>query len=511
MSYKVLARRHRPQVFADIIGHGHLVSALKLAISKNQIGHAYLLTGTRGIGKTTIARIFAKSIRCLNVSKEIEPCNDCVCCRNFDDSIDVIEIDGASNNSVENIRDLISTAQFLPTTGNRKVYIIDEVHMLSTSAFNALLKTLEEPPEHVVFILATTDPNKLPETITSRCQRFDFINATDEELSQLVDKILVSEEMEFADPALRDIIIKFSGGSYRDCLSILEKIIQFRHQKVITAEFLYEILGVPSEKQINKLKEHILECRGQEMLKVYNNILFMGTSLDNLASSLLESFYSDIRTAMLKEAENLAELIWVFESISKDSEWALRGKNSKQQMAVSLIKISSRNQIFKSKPLIDNKPEQKINPETEKKNQLISKIRNLLYRPSGKISPTIRTNLLHSDIVGFQLNNDAVTIVLAFKNTDEIFYEFVSDDSISKKLEEALASELAMPVKISLSSLSEEESKNFESNSDKMLKEHENHNRFKESKIKNDPLIQKAESIFGKKIDKIILNSSNKE
>jgi DNA polymerase-3 subunit gamma/tau len=511
MSYKVLARRHRPQVFADIIGHAHLVSALKLAISKNQIGHAYLFTGTRGIGKTTIARIFAKSIRCLNLSKESEPCNQCICCKNFEDSIDVVEIDGASNNSVENVRELITSAQYLPTTGSRKIYIIDEVHMLSASAFNALLKTLEEPPSHVVFILATTDPNKLPETITSRCQRFDFINATDLELNQLIDKILQSEEMELENSSLKETIVKFSQGSYRDCLSILEKIIQFRHQKTITEEFLFGILGVPPEKLVKELMVNIIDCKGNGTLSVFNQILQTGTSLENLITALLDCLYTEVKQAMESQSSNLAELIWIFESIGKDAGWTLKGKNSRQLAAVSLIKISSRDQLFKKTPTHHQTPVPKKNEELEKKKLIEDKIRNCLYFSTDKLSPTIRTNVIHSELSDMLFENEVVSLMISFKSTDEIFYEFVSDELIRKKIEDALVIELGLAVKVNFAILSAQDSVNFQSYADKMVKAKEDQNKVKESRIKNDPIIQKAEALFGKKIDKIVLNTTNKD
>jgi DNA polymerase-3 subunit gamma/tau len=174
--YQVLARKWRPKKFNDVIGQEHITKTLVNSIEKNKVAHAYLFTGTRGVGKTTIARIFAKSLRCENRLEDFNPCGECNSCKSIDssNSLDYVEIDGASNNSVDNIRELIENVNYLPSSGKYKVYVIDEVHMLSNSAFNALLKTLEEPPAHVVFIFATTDPHKLLGTVLSRCQRFDF-------------------------------------------------------------------------------------------------------------------------------------------------------------------------------------------------------------------------------------------------------------------------------------------------------------------------------------------------
>jgi len=180
MAYQVLARKWRPQKFSEVAGQAHIVRALQNAVSSKKIAHAYLLTGTRGIGKTTIARLFAKAINCTDFDKTKEPCEVCESCRGMqeDSSIDYLEIDGASNNSVDDIRSLVENVQYLPTSGQYKIYVIDEVHMLSNAAFNALLKTLEEPPKHVVFIFATTDPDKLLKTVLSRCQRLDFKDAS---------------------------------------------------------------------------------------------------------------------------------------------------------------------------------------------------------------------------------------------------------------------------------------------------------------------------------------------
>ena len=191
MAYQVLARKWRPKKFQDVIGQEHVTKSLQNAIAKDKIGHAYMMVGTRGVGKTSVARIFAKAIRCENLTSDINACGTCKACLDFDTetSMNVIEIDGASNNSVDNIRELISNVHYLPTSGRFKVYIIDEVHMLSTNAFNALLKTLEEPPAHVVFIFATTEAQKLLGTVLSRCQRFDFRNVSVARLVEHVKEI----------------------------------------------------------------------------------------------------------------------------------------------------------------------------------------------------------------------------------------------------------------------------------------------------------------------------------
>lgn len=235
MSYQVLARKWRPKNFEEVIGQSHITRSLQNAILKKKIGHAYMFVGTRGVGKTSVARIFAKAIRCENKLSSGNACNECRACLDFDTdtSMNVIEIDGASNNSVDNIRDLISNVHYLPTNGNFKVYIIDEVHMLSTSAFNALLKTLEEPPAHVVFIFATTEAQKLLGTVLSRCQRFDFRNVKIGELVQHINYISKAEGIQFENMQLVRELAILGNGSVRDCLSLLDQVLTFSENNIV--------------------------------------------------------------------------------------------------------------------------------------------------------------------------------------------------------------------------------------------------------------------------------------
>ena len=202
MSYQVLARKWRPRVFADLVGQEHIVRALSNALSDNRLHHAYLLTGTRGVGKTTIARILAKSLNC-EQGVTATPCGECAACRQIDAGrfVDLLEIDAASNTGIDNIREVIENAQYAPTAGRFKVYIIDEVHMLSKPAFNAMLKTLEEPPSHVKFILATTDPQKVPVTILSRCLQFSLRNMTPQQIAGHLERVLNTEGIPFEGAA----------------------------------------------------------------------------------------------------------------------------------------------------------------------------------------------------------------------------------------------------------------------------------------------------------------------
>ena len=230
--HKALYRVYRPQKFEDVIGQEHITKTLRNQIDSDNIGHAYLFSGTRGTGKTSTAKIFARAVNCLD-SIDQEPCNECEVCRDIlsDNIMDVVEIDAASNNSVDDIRELRESVKYSPTKAKYKVYIIDEVHMLSQGAFNALLKTLEEPPSYVIFILATTEPHKIPATILSRCQRFDFKRVTVKDITLRMKRICTEENIEVEDKAL-NLIARNSQGALRDALSILDQCISFGDSKI---------------------------------------------------------------------------------------------------------------------------------------------------------------------------------------------------------------------------------------------------------------------------------------
>ncbi len=227
MSYLVFARKWRPQFFSEVIGQKHVTKTLQNAISSERIGHAFLLTGSRGVGKTSVARILAKALNCKD-GPATEPCNDCPACTGITNgsSVDVLEIDGASNTGVDDVRELRENARYLPAQSRRKIYIIDEVHMLSNSAFNALLKTLEEPPTHVVFIFATTEPHKIPETILSRCQRFDFRRIPLQEILNQLKKVVQKEGVQISEQSLL-VLCREAEGSMRDAQSLLDQVISF--------------------------------------------------------------------------------------------------------------------------------------------------------------------------------------------------------------------------------------------------------------------------------------------
>jgi DNA polymerase-3 subunit gamma/tau len=289
MSYTVLARKYRSQVFDDVVGQDPIAKTLKNAIKTGRVAHAYLFTGTRGVGKTTMARILAKSLNCLSAdSPTTEPCCKCDSCKaiNIGEDIDVIEIDGASNNRVEEIRELRENVIFRPARARYKIYIIDEVHMLTTSAFNALLKTLEEPPDHVKFIFATTEPNKVIATIQSRCQRFDFSNISATLIAEQLKSILEQEKIKYEDDLLL-LLAKMANGSMRDALSLLDRLISTGAER-LAIDLLEEFLGQPNSEKIYNLIGQIGDSSAAGTLAATEDLVGTGLSEVQIADTLID-------------------------------------------------------------------------------------------------------------------------------------------------------------------------------------------------------------------------------
>ncbi len=289
-TYLPLYRKYRPQTFKDLIGQENIVKALSNAINLNKISHAYLLCGPRGTGKTTTARIIAKSLNCAN-GPTLEPCGECPSCKDIANStpIDVIEIDAASNRKVEDARNILEKIQFVPVNGRYKIYIIDEVHMLTPEAFNTLLKTLEEPPENVIFILATTEPHKVLDTIISRCQRFDFRRITTEDIVSRLKYISEQENIKITEDALYTIA-RSSQGGMRDSLALLDQISVLDAEKEITADDVNDLLGRLSFDVLCALSETITDSKAQEALSLLDNIYNKGNEPFQIVSNLIQYF-----------------------------------------------------------------------------------------------------------------------------------------------------------------------------------------------------------------------------
>lgn len=287
MSYMALYRKFRPTTFDEVKGQDHIVTTLKNQIKTGRIGHAYLFCGTRGTGKTTVAKILAKAVNCES-PVDGEPCNQCSTCQSIIDgsSMNVMEIDAASNNGVDNIREIKEQVQYSPASGKYKVYIIDEVHMLSIGAFNALLKTLEEPPEYVIFILATTEVHKIPITILSRCQRYDFHRITADTIKKQLSDLMQCEGVEVEEKAL-EYIARMADGSMRDALSLLDQCIAFYLEKKLTYDNVLEVLGTVDIQVYSDLLDYILASNVTEVMNLLEDVTGQGREWSQFITDFL--------------------------------------------------------------------------------------------------------------------------------------------------------------------------------------------------------------------------------
>jgi DNA polymerase-3 subunit gamma/tau len=307
MSYTVLARKYRPQTFADLVGQEHVTRTLANAITSGRVAHAFLFTGVRGVGKTTSARILAKALNC-ETGPTPSPCNVCTACQQITlgTDLDVIEMDGASNNSVEDVRRLQESIPFRPARGRFKIVIVDEVHMLSTGAFNAFLKTLEEPPAHVKFIFATTESHKLPITIRSRCQRYDFRLIPQTVIAERVKHILAEEHIE-ADADAVTIVAREAQGSMRDALTLLDQVVAFSGEKLLGRE-VSERLGIADREHVYAMMDSVLKGSGKAALEVVDAVATQGIDLLHFARQWLDLTRDMVVLRVAEDAERLVEL-----------------------------------------------------------------------------------------------------------------------------------------------------------------------------------------------------------
>ena len=391
MNYKVLSRKYRPQTFSEIIGQSHIVDTLINSISTKRLAHGYLFSGLRGVGKTTTARVLAKTLNCLNLVDN-NPCGKCQNCIEITESrsLDVIELDGASNRGIDEIREIKETVKYPPISSQYKIFIIDEVHMLTKEAFNALLKTLEEPPENVLFILATTDSYKIPDTILSRVLRFDFKKITNKVLSEHMANILDKENIKYDETSLNIIAFK-ADGSVRDSLSILDRIISYSDE-FISHDLVKESLGIIEDKVYLDLLNSIIKGNQSSLLKQIKEVVDSGYSIDNFISGF-NSFLSNclifISGYNNKGLVNSETIEWIKDNksnltsidimriIEQVQEYELKSKNLLQPyiaLESLFLKLSVMGESVKISDILDSlsSNNMKSNLETDKKETFVN-------------------------------------------------------------------------------------------------------------------------------------------
>ena len=372
MSYIVFARKYRPQAFDEVVGQSHITTTLKNAIAQNRVAHAYIFAGPRGVGKTTTARILAKALNC-EKSPADNPCNKCASCSEITQgmSLDVLEIDGASNRGIDEIRNLRENVKFSPSRGRFKVYIIDEVHMLTQEAFNALLKTLEEPPEHVKFIFATTQAHKVPPTILSRCQRFDFRRISIKDIVDNLKVIVKKEDIKVDDDALI-LIAKHSDGSMRDAQVVLDQILSFTEGR-ITAEDASDILGAVSDDILFNLADSIKEQDAVKALKMIEDIADNGKDIAQVILYLIEHFRNlsvikvskntpDIIDASIEKIKRyeaqavrftVEEMLYIVYTLSNALDFVRKSNMSRVPFEIAFIKLTRKGDIMPSGEMME--------------------------------------------------------------------------------------------------------------------------------------------------------------
>ena len=433
MGYTALYRKFRPVKFEELVGQEHITKTIKNQIISDRVGHAYLFNGGRGTGKTTIAKILARAVNCLNPQAG-EPCNECEICKAaLDGSLtDIVEMDAASNNSVEDVREIREAVNFLPTKAKYRVYIIDEVHMLSTGAFNALLKTLEEPPKHVKFLLATTEPQKIPATILSRCQRFDFKRISNENIIKRLKIVCSEAKINITDEALNTIAV-LSEGAMRDALSILERCVQDGVSD-INDDYIKELVGIPKLVHVKQILEGIINYNVEQVLETTNLVLDEGKDITNFVWELIKFakdllIYKTSKKLDLYSEEELKSIRKICENTDKERLVDIIYNLSKLE---NDIKTSSQKLIIFQAGLIKlcNKEQGNSNSDLERRiKNLEEKVKNGVQIQNTNIVSTIKNEQTSKKSVEIPRQDIEVTVQ---GNLNEKAETNINQGSISK-------------------------------------------------------------------------------
>lgn len=449
MAYTALYREWRPRTFNDVVGQEHITTTLKNQILNNRIAHAYLFCGTRGTGKTSTAKVFAKALNCLNL-KDGEPCNECEMCKKINEglAIDVTELDAASNNGVDKIRDIIDDVKYPPQEAKYKVYIMDEVHMLSAGAVNAFLKTLEEPPNNVIFILATTDPQKLPITILSRCQRFDFKRINNSEITARLRKI-VNEQNVLADEKSLNLIARVSDGAMRDSLSILDQAISMGNGNVDYCTVI-SMLGLVTNEHLFKLANAVIQRSVEKGIEIIEEVIYSGKDIYLFIKDLIAHYrnllmvkvtnnpeevldMSEENIALIKEqgarlrAEEIMRCIRILQEAENNAKLS---KQSRLYCELAVIKMCKIEYDTSSEVILTrlNKLEESLRNGTIKVSTASKEIEKINNSKTGNIETNkniVKEEIVNSSEVNIEVNSDSkVTINDIKKSWKDIIERF---------------------------------------------------------------------------------------
>ena len=524
-NYQVLARKYRPKLFGDVVGQQNVVMALQSALKQNAIAQAYLFSGTRGVGKTTIARIFAKALSCSNLV-EAEPCLVCESCLSLDSasSLDYIEIDGASNNGVDNIRDLIEDIQYLPTNGSYRIVVIDEVHMLSTGAFNALLKTLEEPPKHAIFIFATTEPQKILGTILSRLQRFDFRTVSTTTLIEHLRGILAKDAIPFDSERSLQLLAKAGNGSVRDTLSLTDQAMSVFGRREINESAVISSLGLVSLYGVEKLVEAVIKADFLEYKSSLSEIAQYDIESKSLATQLLDAFgdllegssHSDALNRLASELAP-AELIWIYETLIKDFDWSLKSFDPMRAMQLSLLKVVKRYEVFGAEVVSEKKKpsetgtsttvETKTSPRLTIKPKTFDDFIVFVHEKNKSISVNLER-------ASFKGKLTAADLELSFVDSDQIFYDFLDSSENKQKLNQYFKEYMdnnELQVKLILIDHATKERENRLSTVEKRERSELEKKQELTRLIEENTFIQEAKQLFGADLSRIVIDNEYKE
>ncbi|QYE98039.1 DNA polymerase III subunit gamma/tau [Paraclostridium sordellii] len=506
--HKALYRAYRPQNFKDVVGQNHIIRTLKNQIQNNNVGHAYLFCGTRGTGKTSTAKIFARAVNCENSINE-EPCNECEVCKDIlnDNIMDVIEIDAASNNSVDDIREIRENVKYTPAKCKYKVYIIDEVHMLSQGAFNALLKTLEEPPSYVIFILATTEPHKIPATILSRCQRFDFKRVTVKDMATRMKEICDDVNIEVDERAL-NLIARNSQGALRDALSILDQCMSFSEGDIEYKDVV-DLLGTVNIEQLFEMAEYVIKEDTKKCLEILNEFVIWGKDIKNLVDDLIDHFRNlmvckvskdldeiislpDETVELLKNQSSLIEtneIIRILNILSTTQDAIKSSTNPRVLAEVSIMKLSQ--------PMFDDSKE-------------------ALLKRISTLEETIKSGNIKINDIESKGSIEVEKEIVKEQPKEEVYYEEVKSEDvklIEKSWENILMhikKDKNMPVYAIL-----REAREFNVNSNNLYIMFDDNFAFAKNKLSDSNTLEYVESIVRETINrsfsiKIILRSESK-